>query len=121
MDREQPWLSTQEIRTTAELARLQIEDSDLAGLRTDLSAVLAYAAQLAEVAVAGVPPMTHAVTFDCPLRADEIGESDPLSTALANAPATDGAFFVVPAVFAPAGDAAAATPKADAGGSAERR
>lgn len=99
MDSERARVSAQEIRTTAELARLLVSDSELEPLRSELSAILAYAAQLDEVDVAGVPPMTHAVELRCPLRADEVAAPDPLASALANAPATEGSFFVVPAVF----------------------
>jgi aspartyl-tRNA(Asn)/glutamyl-tRNA(Gln) amidotransferase subunit C len=120
MEREPSRLSAQEIRTTAELARLHLTDAEIEPLRTELSALLAYAAQLAEVDVAGVPPMTHAVERSCPLRADVVGPSEPTAAALANAPATAGAFFVVPAVFASAGDEAAAGPP-DGGGSAGPR
>lgn len=99
MDADRAGLSAQEIRTTAELARLQVSDLELEPLRRELSAVLAYVAQLAEVDVTGVPPMTHAVELRCPLRPDVVGPHDSQASALRNAPATDGAFFVVPAIL----------------------
>lgn len=93
-------VTAQEIRATADLARLLVSDADLDRLRGELSAILDYAAQLAEVDVTGVPPMTHPVELTCPLRADVVGQHDSLAEALSNAPASEGAFFVVPAVFA---------------------
>ena len=38
----------------------------------DLDAILDYVDALRELDTAGVEPMTHAVPFDCPLRADEV-------------------------------------------------
>ena len=102
-------LSASEVRTTAELARILISDSDLEPLGRELSAILDYAAQLAEVDVAGVPPTTHAVQLCCPLRADTVGEHDSSAAALRNAPAKESAFFSVPAIFSAAHDAAGST------------
>lgn len=102
-------LSASEVRTTAELARLLISEADLEPLGRELSAILDYAAQLAEVEVAGVPPTTHAVQLLCPLRADTVGEHDSSAAALRNAPAKESAFFSVPGIFSAAHDAAGST------------
>lgn len=99
-------LSAAEVRTTAELARILISDSELEPLGRELSAILDYAAQLAEVDVAGVPPTTHAVQLCCPLRADRVGDHDSSAAALQNAPAKESMFFSVPAIFSAAHDAA---------------
>jgi aspartyl-tRNA(Asn)/glutamyl-tRNA(Gln) amidotransferase subunit C len=107
-------LTAQEIRATAELARLLVSDADLERLRGELAVMLDYAAQLAEVDVTGVPPTTHAVELTCPLRDDVVGRHDSRAEALSNAPASEGAFFVVPAVFAgAAGVSAAASAEGD--------
>lgn len=108
-------VTAQQLRATAELARLLFSDSDdeLEQLRGELSAILDHAAQLAEVDVTGVPPMTHVVELACPLRADVVGQHDSLAAALGNAPASEGAFFVVPAVFAGPAVATAAADGAD--------
>ena len=93
-------MTAQQIRDTAELARLLVNDAELERLRGELSAILNHAAQLAEVDVTGVPPTTHPIELTCPLRADVVGQHDSLAETLGNAPASEGAFFVVPAVFA---------------------
>lgn len=95
-------VTAQQIRDTAELARLLVSDAELERLRGELAAILDYAAQLAEVDVTGVPPTTHPIELTCPLRADVVGQHDSLAEALDNAPASEGPFFVVPAVFAEA-------------------
>ncbi len=108
-DRNCAVLSASEVRTTAELARILISDSDLEPLGRELSAILDYAAQLAEVDVAGVPPTTHAVQLFCPLRADIVGDHDSSAAALKRAPAKESAFFSVPAIFSAAHEAAGST------------
>lgn len=101
-------VTAEQVRATAELARLLVSDADLERLSGELSAILDYAAQLAELDVTGVPPTTHVVALSCPLRADVAGPHDSLAEALRNAPASQGDFFVVPGVFAGAASAPAA-------------
>lgn len=99
-------LSASEVRETAELARILISDAELEPLGRELSAILDYAALLAEVDVEGVPPTTHVGQRRCPLRADAVGDHDSPAEALARAPARESALFSVPAIFAAAPDAA---------------
>lgn len=99
-------MSAPEVRAIAELARLHISDAELEPMSRELSAILDYAAQLAEVDVTGVMPTTHPVALSCPLRADVVAAPDSLAEALRNAPATEAGFFSVPAIFAPAADTA---------------
>lgn len=91
-----------EVRVTAEMARLHVDASELDRLAGELSGMLGFAAHLGEVDVTGVEPMTHAVPMSCPLRDDVVGAHDSTEAALRNAPATDGAYFTVPAIL-PAG------------------
>ena len=93
-------ISPEEVRATARLARLALDDDEVARLTRELDAILGYVESLAALDVSDVPPMTHAVAVDCPLRADEIGPMLGSEVALAGAPKRDGAFFVVPRVIA---------------------
>ncbi len=104
-------VTAEQVRATAELARLLVSDAELGQLSGELSAILGYAAQLAELDVTGVPPTTHPVALPCPLRPDVVGPHDSSADALRNAPAVQGAFFAVPAVFASAASAAAGEPE----------
>jgi aspartyl-tRNA(Asn)/glutamyl-tRNA(Gln) amidotransferase subunit C len=101
-------LGEDEIRTTAEMARLALAPGELAQLAGELSSILGYVEQLQEVDVSGVAPTTHAVPMSCPLRGDLPEPHDPTETALRNAPARESAFFTVPAIFA--GGAAGSEP-----------
>jgi aspartyl-tRNA(Asn)/glutamyl-tRNA(Gln) amidotransferase subunit C len=95
-----PRISPDEIRVTAEMARLLLSESDIPKLSDELSAILAYANSLAEVDVTNVPPMTHAVPDHCPLRGDVVEPHIAREAALRNAPQRESAYFAVPAVFA---------------------
>lgn len=88
-----------EVRVTAEMARLHVDAAELDRLASELSRILDFAARLGEVDVTGVEPMTHAVPMSCPLRDDVVGAHDSTEAALRNAPATDSAFFIVPAIL----------------------
>jgi aspartyl-tRNA(Asn)/glutamyl-tRNA(Gln) amidotransferase subunit C len=102
-------LSAEEIRTTAEMARLALDEAELAQRAGELSGILAYAELLKEVDVESVPPTKHAVPMSCPLRGDLVGPHDPIEAVLRNAPAREATFFSVPAVFSGAGAAGAAS------------
>ena len=73
----------------------------------ELAAILDYVDALRTLDTAGVAPMTHAVSFDCPLRPDEVEPSLSLEDALANAPRREASFFEVPRMVPMAGAAGA--------------
>ena len=92
-------ISREEVEELALLARLELGADEAERLRAELSAVLDYVGQLAEVDTEGVEPMTHAVPLDCPLRPDLVAPSLTVDEALAGAPRGDEGFFVVPRII----------------------
>lgn len=88
----------EEVREIATLSRLQLTDEEVANLTQDLDSILGYVAELSALDTSAVEPMTHAVPFDCPLRADEVHPSLSLEEALANAPRREASFFQVPRI-----------------------
>lgn len=94
-----PALTTQEVTEIALLARLHLEDDELARMQTELGAILDHFTQLAAVDTDGIPPMTHAVPMDLRLRSDEPHPSLSTAEALAAAPNRAGDLIVVPAVI----------------------
>ena len=93
-------ITPDEVRETAELARLALTDEEVERLGRELDSILVFMAKLASVDVEDVPPMTHAVSLDCPLRDDAVGAQLPVDEALADAPAREGDFFQVPRIIA---------------------
>jgi aspartyl-tRNA(Asn)/glutamyl-tRNA(Gln) amidotransferase subunit C len=88
-----------EARRIAALARLELDEHELARVADELDAILGYVAQLEELALEGVPGTSHALDLACPLRDDEERPSSPRAELLAHAPAHDEEFFLVPRVI----------------------
>jgi aspartyl-tRNA(Asn)/glutamyl-tRNA(Gln) amidotransferase subunit C len=85
-------------RRVAHLARIRVAEEDLAPLAADLSRILAFAEQLAEVDVEGVEPMTSVTPMKLKQREDVVTDGDRRDDVLANAPASAEGFFTVPKV-----------------------
>lgn len=95
-----PGVTADEVRTTAEMARLHIRsDAELQTMTQELSAILGFVADLSEVNVDGVLPTTHAVPMSCPLRDDVQGPHLDVESTLRNAPSTEATFFTVPTII----------------------
>jgi aspartyl-tRNA(Asn)/glutamyl-tRNA(Gln) amidotransferase subunit C len=92
-------ITRQDIEKVALLARLQLTDSEVIALTSDLAQIVGYVDQLAEVNTDGVQPMAHAVEIANVFRADEVAASLPRDEALANAPHRDERGYLVPAVL----------------------
>lgn len=93
-------ISPDEVRTTAEMARLHIRsDAELQTMTAELSRILDFVADLSEVDVDGVPPTTHAVPMSCALRDDVVGPHLDIENTLRNAPSTEATFFTVPTII----------------------
>jgi len=92
-------LSLDEVRRIAVLARLELSPEEEQLFQGQLSAVLNYVAQLNELDVSGVEPMTHALAEATPLRPDEVRPSLPPEEAVRAAPAREGTFFKVPRII----------------------
>ena len=63
-----------------------------------LNGILGFVEQLSEVNVDGVEPMTSVTPVAMKKRADEVTDGDKADDIVANAPATDRNFFMVPKV-----------------------
>ncbi len=94
-------LSLEEVRRIARLARLRLTPEEERTFAGQLSAILDHVAQLAELDVSGVEPMTHALAAgEAPaLRPDELTGCLSPEEALANAPAREGTWFKVPRII----------------------
>ena len=86
------------VKTIALLARLKVAEDQLPGLARELSGILGWVEQLAEVDTEGVAPMTSVAHLVLPERADEISDGGYRARLLANAPAPLDDYFSVPKV-----------------------
>lgn len=82
----------------AHLARIRITDEESEALTGELSNILAWVEQLAELETEGVPPMTSVVERDLPLRDDAVSDGGQAEAVVKNAPEPAHGFFTVPKV-----------------------
>ncbi|KPF66940.1 hypothetical protein IP88_12585 [alpha proteobacterium AAP81b] len=87
------------VRKIARLARIDVPDAALAPLAGELSAILGWVEQLAEVDTEGVAPMTAVIPTRLRWRDDVVSDGDIQAKVLANAPAAMSGFFAVPKVI----------------------
>jgi len=86
------------VRRVAHLARIAVAEGEVEILRGELNAILAFVEQLAEVEVAGIEPMTSVTPMTMKMRQDQVSEGGIADAIIANAPAHEHHFFVVPKV-----------------------
>ena len=86
------------VRRVAKLARIAVKDEEVAHLAGELSAILAFVEELSALDVEGVEPLTSVTPMKLPLRADKVTAGGEPEKVLANAPAREGDFYVVPKV-----------------------
>lgn len=92
-------LSREMVCKVAALARLQLTDAEVDTFQGQLGSILDYVALLDEVDVSNVEPMVHAIELTNVTRDDVPQPSLPRAAAVANAPKTDGRYFLVPAIL----------------------
>jgi aspartyl-tRNA(Asn)/glutamyl-tRNA(Gln) amidotransferase subunit C len=91
-------LDASTVRRIAKLARIRVEDADVARLQGELNGILGWIEQLNEVNVDGVEPLTGGARIALRLREDAVTDGQIPDAILSNAPDRVGAFFTVPKV-----------------------
>jgi len=91
-------VDTETVRRVAHLARIAIVETELENLRGELNAILAFVEQLAEVDIEGVEPMTSVMPMALKARDDKVTDGGIPDAIIANAPARERHFFLVPKV-----------------------
>jgi len=91
-------VDTATVHRIAHLARIAVEESEVEKMRTEINAILAFVEQLSEVDVEGVEPMTSVTPMVMKKRTDEVTDGGIPDVIVANAPATEDHFFLVPKV-----------------------
>jgi aspartyl-tRNA(Asn)/glutamyl-tRNA(Gln) amidotransferase subunit C len=82
----------------AKLARIRVEEEDLAALAQDFNAILGFIEQLGELDVDDVEPMTSVTPMRLKRREDVVTDGDQQAKVLSNAPDAREGFFAVPKV-----------------------
>ena len=88
----------QTVKRVAHLARIAVAEDEVEHLRGEINAILAFVEQLDEVDVAGVEPMTSVTPMEMKKRQDAVTDGNKAADIVANAPATEENFFLVPKV-----------------------
>ena len=86
------------VRRIARLARIKVTDGEAKGLVGELNGILGFVAQLDEVNVDGVEPLTSIIPMALRRREDVVTDGAKVEDVIANAPASEENFFVVPKV-----------------------
>jgi aspartyl-tRNA(Asn)/glutamyl-tRNA(Gln) amidotransferase subunit C len=86
------------VRHIARLARIAVADDDVTHLQDELNAMLSFVAQLEEVDVTGVDPMTSVTPMRMKERDDIVTDGGIADDIVKNAPAADDHLFEVPKV-----------------------
>ncbi len=88
----------QTVKRVARLARIAVSEEDAERMTSELNAILGFVEQLNEVDVTGVEPMTSVTPMEMKKRKDVVTDGNKAADIVANAPATEENFFLVPKV-----------------------
>ena len=86
------------VKRVAHLARIAVSEEDAARMTGELNTILGFVEQLNEVDVTGVEPMTSVIPMEMKERQDAVTDGNKAADIVANAPATEDHFFLVPKV-----------------------
>lgn len=92
-------LSLDEVRHVARLARLRLTDRQLEEYRSQLATVLGHIATFSTLDVESVEPLAHPADVTNRLDDDTPASPLPVEQLLANAPAAESAYLLVPKVL----------------------
>ncbi|MCL4677672.1 MAG: Asp-tRNA(Asn)/Glu-tRNA(Gln) amidotransferase subunit GatC [Alphaproteobacteria bacterium] len=86
------------VKKVAGLARLAMNDEQLDRMAPQVSGIINWIEQLAEVNTDNVEPLSSVVDITLPLRKDEVNDGGYVEKVLANAPEATQGYFVVPKI-----------------------
>lgn len=93
-------VSKKDVHNVANLARLQLTDTEATELKEDMNQILGYIDTLNEVDTEHVKPLEHVIEqASASYRKDEAGDAAEHGDALKNAPDADSDYFRVPRVI----------------------
>jgi aspartyl-tRNA(Asn)/glutamyl-tRNA(Gln) amidotransferase subunit C len=87
------------VRRIAKLARLGVDDSEIARLQGELGGILGWIEQLSELDVEGIEPISGVGQAALRMRDDVVTDGNRREAVLSNAPERAGVFYSVPKVI----------------------
>lgn len=87
------------VKRVAKLARIAVSEEQAEKMVGELNNIIGFVEQLNEVNVDGVEPMTSVVSMTMRKRKDEVTDGNKADDIVANAPATEDHYFMVPKVI----------------------
>jgi aspartyl-tRNA(Asn)/glutamyl-tRNA(Gln) amidotransferase subunit C len=92
-------LTLEQVRRVAQLARIEIDETEAEGTLGQLNGIFSLIEQMQAVDTRGVEPMAHAQDLSQRLRADEVTETDRRESYQAVAPEVEDGLYLVPQVI----------------------
>ncbi|MFM8841224.1 MAG: Asp-tRNA(Asn)/Glu-tRNA(Gln) amidotransferase subunit GatC [Actinomycetota bacterium] len=96
---ETPAISRSDVANLAKLARIEMTDSELDHLSSELAVILSAVARVSEVAKGEIAPTSHPLPLVNVFREDEVAPSLSQEDALSGAPAKEEGRFKVPQIL----------------------
>ena len=87
------------VKRIGRLARIRVEEEEVAKYQGEINAILGFVEQLSEVDVAGVEPMTSVTPMQLRRREDKVTDGGYPERIVKNAPLSEDNFFMVPKVI----------------------
>lgn len=87
------------VKRVAKLARIAVSDERAETMQGELNTILGFVDQLNEVNIEGVEPMTSVVDTAMKKRVDIVDDGGKADDIVANSPASEDNFFMVPKVI----------------------
>ena len=92
-------MEIQELETTAELAMLELDSSEMAAFQEEVSKMLGYFSHMAEIDTEGLEPTTHVYIKENRVREDRESRVASADECLDRAPKRSDRFIVIPKVL----------------------
>lgn len=86
------------VKRIGRLARIRIEEDEVATYQDELNVILGFVEQLNEVDISNVEPMTSVMPMSLRRREDKVTDGDVADRVVKNAPLSEDNFFMVPKV-----------------------
>ncbi len=87
------------VKRVAKQARIAVSDEQAQKMQGELNTIIGFVSQLNEVDIDGVEPMTSVVDAAMKKRVDVVNDGGKADDIIANSPASEDNFFMVPKVI----------------------